>query len=254
MDNHYFVSAVNYGWTVDGDAIGDRTDIGHWWEWFRGPNSANFLAALYAEAGQNFGDFGAWPRLAADPGGENRIIVFKSCFPNSALQGEPDAAPPPIDNNPLRGQDAYAGDHTVANAKGIYIDLLQYFRTRQDKLFIVIAAPPLLDGTWATNARAFNTWLVNDWLSGYPYKNVAIFDYYNVLTSNGGDADTNDLGAADGNHHRWWNGAVQHQQTVANHTAAYASGDEHPSRAGNEKATSEFVQLLNVFYHRWAGD
>ena len=67
MDNNYFASATNYGWTVGEDAIGDRTDIGNWWEWFRGPNSANILAALYAENGQNFGDYGSWPRLASDP-------------------------------------------------------------------------------------------------------------------------------------------------------------------------------------------
>ena len=253
MNNHYFVSATNYGWTVGEDAIGDRTDIGHWWEWFRGPTSSAILAALYGENGQNFGDYGAWPRLASDPGGENQIIVIKSCFPNSALQGDPDAAPPPIANNPLRGQDASSEHHTVANVKGIYIDLLDYFRTRQDKLFVVVAAPPLQDGAWAANARAFNNWLVHDWLSGYPYANVAVFDFYNVLTSNGGNPAINDLGWADGNHHRWRNGAVQHQQTVASHTAAYPSGDDHPNRAGNAKATGEFVQLLNVFYHRWVG-
>jgi hypothetical protein len=246
MNNNYFVSATNYGWTVAGDVIDDRTDIGNWWEWFRGPNSANILAALYAENGRNFGDYGAWPRLASDPGGENQIVVFKSCFPDSALQGDPGAAPPPIASNPLRGQEAYSEYHTVANAKGIYMDLLEYFGTRQDKLFVVITAPPLHDGAWASNACAFNDWLVNDWLSGYPYENVAVFDFYNVLTSNGGDPDTNDLGWHSGNHHRWWNGAVQHQQTVASDTAAYPSGDDHPNRAGNTKAKGEFVQLFNA--------
>ncbi len=253
MNNNYYVSATNYGWEVEGDIIGDRTDIGNWWEWFRGPTSATILDALYNETGQNFGDYGSWPRLATDPGGENTIILFKSCFPNSALKGSPSDPVPPIDSNPLRGQDAYSEYHTVANAKGIYMDLLQYFATRQDKLFIVITAPPLIDGTWASNARAFNNWLLNDWLDAYPYSNVAVFDFYNVLTSNGGDPNTNDLGWEQGNHHRWWNGAVQHLQTVANDTAAYPTGDDHPSRAGNEKATGEFVRLLNVFYNRWAG-
>ena len=106
------------------------------------------------------------------------------------MQGNPADPPPPIADNPLRGQDGWSDAHTVANAKGIYIDLLAYFRTRQDKLFVVITAPPLQDGTWAANARAFNNWLVNDWLVGYPYKNVAVFDYYNVLTSNGGTPTT----------------------------------------------------------------
>ena len=254
MQNNYYASATNYGWSVAGDPIGDRTDIGNWWEWFRGPDSAGYLAALYAENGQNFGDYGAWPRLASDPGGPNRIVVFKSCFPNSALQGDPSAAPPAIGSNPLRGQDAYSPEHTIANAKGIYIDLLGYFGQHPEKLFVVVTAPPLSDGSWAENARAFNNWLVNDWLQNYSPRNVAVFDFYNVLTSNAGSPSTSDLGAAGGNHHRWWNGAVQHLQTVASGTLAYPSGDDHPNRAGNEKAAAEFIRLLNVFYHRWAGN
>lgn len=253
MENNYFVSATNYGWEVEGDAIGDRTDIGHWWEWFRGPHSGQILAALYAESRQNVGDYGSWPRLASQPAGENRIVLFKSCFPNSSLQGSPLDAVPAIDANPLRGQDADSSQLTVANAKGIYADLLQYFRTRPDKLFVVITAPPLQDGTWAANARALNEWLVNDWLAGYPLSNVAVFDFYNVLTSNAGSADVNDLDHSDGNHHRVWGGLVQHQRTLAQDTSAYPSGDDHPSRAGNQKATGEFVRLLNVYYHRWAG-
>ena len=143
---------------------------------------------------------------------------------------------------------------TVANAKAIYIQLLTYFSTRQDKLFIVITAPPLADfdtdAASAANARAFNNWLVNDWLSGYTYTNVAVFDFYNVLTS-GPSASRNDAGQAAGNHHRWWEGAVQHLQTADNNFLVYPSGDSHPSRAGNEKATAEFVPLLNIYYNRW---
>ncbi len=108
--------------------------------------------------------------------------------------------------------------------------------------------------TIAANARAFNNWLVNEWLAGYPYKNVAVFDFYNVLTSNGGDADTNDAGWEAGNHHRWWHGAIQHIQTVDYNMAAYPSGDDHPSQAGNQKATSEFLNLLNVAYNNWKGE
>ena len=251
MENNYYVSATNYGWSVAGDAIGDRTDIGNWWEWFRGPNSLKILAALYRENDQNFGDYDSWPRLAKDPGGENQIILFKSCFPNSALQGDPKSRLPEIGGNPLRGQDASSEFHTVANAKGIYIDLLEYFRSRPDKLFIVITAPPLQDDTWAGNTRAFNDWLVNDWLKDYPHQNVAVFDLYNVLTSNGGNPESSDLNSDVGNHHRWWNGGVQHLHSESRDTAAYSSGDDHPDRVGNDKATHEFIQLLNVFYHRW---
>jgi hypothetical protein len=242
MENNYFVSATNYGWGPDG--IGDRTDIINWPEWFTGPNRDAILAALYNENGQNFGGFGEWPRLSEDPGGENQIILFKSCFPNSNMGGNP--------NDPAATE--LNEDLSVANAKAVYNDLLTYFVTRQDKLFIAITAPPLADfdtdAATAANARAFNYWLVNDWLSGYNYPNVAVFDFYNVLTS-GPSASRNDAGQAAGNHHRWWDGAVQHIQTVDNNFLTYPSGDSHPSRAGNEKATTELVPLLNVYYNRW---
>ncbi|MEW6367963.1 MAG: hypothetical protein AB1714_25305 [Acidobacteriota bacterium] len=248
-DNNYFVSDTNYGWGLD--SIGDTTDIGHWWTWFRGPSSSAYLGELYAESDQHC----SYSRMGTNPGGENEVIMFKSCFPNSALQGNPNAAVPTIDNNTLRGQDCYSDAHTVANAKGIYIDILEYFLSRQDKLFIVICAPPLSSGTWASNARAFNQWLVNDWLDGYPYNNVFVFDFYNVLTTNGGSANTNDLYQSGGNHHRWWNGAVQHKTDGDNdgnpNVLEYPSGDDHPSRAGNLKATAEFLPLLNVAYNRF---
>jgi hypothetical protein len=252
--NNYFVSDTNYEWGPDDadlgyETIGDHTDIGHWYNWFVGPNSITYTTALYNE----FGSHSYYTRLTdPDPSRENEIIMFKSCFPNSNLRGDPTADPPPIESNPLRGQAASGNsNHTVANAKGIYIALLNYFETQPDKLFIVITAPPVQDSTYAANARAFNNWLVNDWLDGYEYDNVAVFDFYNVLTSNGGDSNTNDLGQEEGNHHRWWGGAVQHQQTVSSDTGAYPTEDDHPSRAGNLKATGEFVPLLNVYYNRW---
>jgi hypothetical protein len=246
-DNNYFVSDTNYGWGPG--SIGDYTDIGHWWTWFRGPSSATYLAALYAESDQH----SSYSRLADDPGGPNQIVMFKSCFPNSNLQGSPSDPIPPITSNPLRGQDSSSEYHTISNAKGIYNDLLNYFATRQDKLFVVITAPPLQDGTWADNARAFNTWLVQDWLDGYPYHNVAVFDFYNVLTSNGGNWYTNDLGWATGNHHRYRNGVIEYITNQGGNVTAYPDGgnDDHPSAAGNQKATGEFVSLLNIFYNRW---
>ncbi len=241
-DNNYFVSDTNYGWGPD--EIGSSTDIGNWWDWFRGPSSSTYLAALYAESGQN----SSYSRLGSSPDGENEIIMFKSCYPNSSIEGSPSDPVPPIGSNPLRGN---SGPLTVANAKGIYIDLLEYFKTRPDKLFIAIAAPPLRDGTYAANARAFNNWLVNEWLVGYPLANVFVFDFYNVLTSNGGSANANDLGWETGNHHRWWNNSVQHKTDGGGNTLAYPTGDDHPSRAGNQKATAEFVTLLNVAYNRF---
>lgn len=244
-DNNYYVSATNYG--TGPDSIGDRTDVINWPEWFTGEYRDTYLAWLYALDEQNFGDFGSWSRMGTNPGGENVVILFKSCFPNSNLYGNPSDPP-----------DAVVSDaFTVGNFKAVYNNLLTYFTTRQDKLFVVILAPPYATGEWdfdygrAANARAFNNWMMTQWLASYPHPNVAVFDFYNVLTSNGGNADTNDLGWASGNHHRWWSGAVQHQQTVDINYAAYPTDDSHPSQAGNVKSTEEFVPLLNVFYNRW---
>jgi hypothetical protein len=255
-DNNYFVSDTNYDWGPD--AIGSTTDFGHWWLWFRGPDSDRYVAALYAESEQH-----SWySRMdLPPPGDENEIIMFKSCFPNSALQGEPQDPVPSISDNPLLGQDSYSEFHTVANAKGIYADLLEYFASRPDKLFVAITAPPQSDPTFSGNARVFNEWLMDDWLEGYPYPNVFVFDFYNVLTTNGGNPNTNDLDRETGNHHRWWSDEIQHKTdgdndnnpNVLEYPSVYEDGssDDHPSQAGNLKATSEFVLLLNVAYNRW---
>jgi hypothetical protein len=220
-ENNYFVSDTNYGWGPE--AIGDRTDIPNWTEWFAGENTSIYMEALLNENGQH----ASYTRTLSDPGGENEIVMFKSCFPNSALEGNPNDAPDP------------EGWLSVGHAKYVYNEILQYFATRPDKLFVVITAPPLSDSTYAANARAFNDWLLNDWLRGnnYTLNNVAVFDFYNVLTSP--DA-----------HHRFDNGSVEYSAASGN-TLYYPSEDDHPSVQGSQKATDEFVPLLNVFYHRW---
>jgi len=225
--NNYFVSDTNYGWGPD--SIGDRTDILDWPEWFLGPESARYLAALYQESGRH----SPYSRPLPDPGSENEIIMFKSCFPNSNLEGDPDDPPTPY------------GGLTVGHAKYIYNQLLSYFSTRPDKLFIVVTAPPVSDPTFAANARAFNDWLVDGWLkeNGYPLHNVAVFDFHAVLTG-------------PNNHHRVCEGQLQRLTEPGMDTAYYLAspGDDHPSAEGNRKATMEFVPLLNVFYHLWRAE
>jgi len=225
--NNYFVSDTNYSWgpTWTGNGpIGDYTDIPNWTEWFRSASTPTYMSALFNESGQH----SSYTRTVVNPGGENEIIMFKSCFPNSALEGSPSDPP------------SASGELTVGHAKYVYNQILQYFGAHPEKLFIVITAPPLQDDTYAANARAFNEWLMNDWLTenGYTLSNVAVFDFYNVLT---GDA----------NHHRYFGGAIEHVFTAGANTLHYPSGDDHPSITGSRKATTEFVPLLNIFYHRW---
>jgi hypothetical protein len=248
-DNHYFVSDTNYGWGPDG--IGDRTDIGDWWSWFRGSSSATYLSSLYTESDQHCG----YSRLATDPGGPNEIVLFKSCFPNSQLSG-PNGPIPAIADNPLKGRSGTGGgDFTVANAKGVYLDLLKYFGAHPGRLFVAVVAPPVASPD-TPGGRALADWMVDHWLqdSGYTTGNVLVFDFYNVLSSKTGSG-ANDAGLASGNHHRVWNGAVQHKTDDGADRLAYPSGsDSHPNAAGDRKATAEFVPLLNAAYNAWKGN
>jgi hypothetical protein len=263
-DNNYFVSDTNYYWgPVDpdwGEHIGSRTDIGDWYNWFLGPRRDGNMASLYSQTGI-FGDLWTNRITNPDPEGENQIIMFKSCFPNSAvLSGNPTDPPrqsSPGDSNPIWGRST--GEvteenqlYSVSNVKGMYRDLLTYFADHRDKLFILITPPPNTGGS-ADLARAINTWLVYHWLDDYPYNNVAVFDFFNVLTSNGGAATINDLGAAAGNHHCLRYGQVRYTIQTGNNYAAYPSEDSHPTAAGGRKATVEFVPLLNIAYHAWKG-
>ena len=221
--SNYFVSDTNYGWGPG--SIGDATDIVNWPQWFGPERDEAILQALYNETAQN----SSYTRTLSNPGGENEVIMFKSCFPNSDLYGSPGDQPTPGDY-----------DYSVGSSKYIYNLILDYFRTRPDKLFIAITAPPLSDSSNAANARAFNDWLVNDWLANYEGNNVAVFDFYNVLTG-------------PENHHRYNNGQIEHVYQQGMNTNYYASspGDDHPSQAGSRKATDEFIPLLNIYYNRW---
>jgi hypothetical protein len=269
--NNYHIHDTNYDWgPVDEDAgdanvIGNHTDIGYWYNWFLAPHRDTYLQQLYAN--ERLTDGIAWSDSCADPGGENTIILFKSCFV-SATYISGSAGDPPLAAglaNPIRGigMDVDAGAYTVANIKGLYRDLLTYFASRQDKLFVLITTPPSCPGEASPAMpllRDINNWLVGSWLSGYAYNNVMVFDFSCVLTSNGGDTETNDLGAAGGSHHRFRNGAIEHV-TGPSPMLAYgtwdqgsASWDNHPTPTGGLKATAEFLPLLNIAYNRWRGN
>jgi hypothetical protein len=231
--NNYYVSDTNYGWGPSN--IGDHTDIGDWWTWFRGTNASTYTSALYANTQIN----SSYSRTLASPGGENTIIMFKSCFPNSGVGGSPSDAIPPIGTNPLKGNSM--NDLTVGNAKGVYLDLLEYFKLHPEKMFVLVVSPPLrasdTNSTQARNARALANWLVSPTglLNGYTANNVFVFDYYNILT---------------GGHHRVVGSDVEHSVGPSNYLR-FPTGDSHPSAAGDRIATAEFVPLLNAAYNSW---
>ena len=264
-ENRYYVTDTNYDWgpedrdSRDGKRIGHHTDIGHWYNWFLGPNRDIYLRALYTT--RHVSD-AIGRNSIPDPGGENVIVLFKSCFTSAqVIYGNPNDPPTPKgQRNPLYGKDAMNDTvHTVGNIKGVYRDLLGYFATRPDRLFVLITTPPshdqAVDREMAAKLRAINIWLVSQWLEGYPHRNVAVFDYHNVLTSNGGNPRRNDLGAATGSHHRYRDGKVEHVAGKSDFLAYPSEGpDNHPTAAGHKKATGELLPLLNIFVHCWQGD
>lgn len=196
--------------------IGEDTDIEHWHTKF-GTMMDRIL--MTDRQDQTYGDSRT-----------NRIVAFKSCYPNNDFVG-PGVEP----------GDPDSPERTVANAKAAYHALLPLFAERPDVLFLAVTAPPRAKpqkgmkeklGSMFKNepepadwAREFNTWLAdteNGWLGGYMLKNIAVFDYYDVLTKHG---ETN------------W--------------SAYATGggkDSHPSRSGNEAAAATFVEVLEAAY------
>lgn len=282
--NNYYVNDVTYGWepasltdtltkkikrkvleklgkaNEGAYGVGNRTDIGQMPEWFLGPDSDRIMASVYGENREtdNYGDHSnsssASPLPNPDLAAENQVVMFKSCYPNTLLKGNA-SDPASQVKNPVRNFKAGSEEHTVANAKRIFNDQLAYFGKHPDKFFVIVTPPPRIelpeDGQIA---RGFSNWLVHDWLkeNNYPLNNVMVFDLFNILTSGHGSKQS-DAGEEQGNHHRIWNGGVQHVVQTDNHLLVYPrkEGDNHPSPAGLQKATQEFVPLLNYYYSSW---
>jgi len=244
-DAGYFFSGIDYTWTATQNVqIGDYTDIGDWWTWFMDqtvqgngiPRRDNIMNSVYVEYDKDI-QYGDYTRTLSDPGGENEIIMFKSCYPNSDILA--DNATNPED---IYGDPAGSNTYTETNVRALYDTILTYFKANPGRMFVVITAPPLSSATNAARARSFNNWLVYDWLqdAGWENKNVYVWDWYNVLT----DAD---------NHHRVEDGVVVHTtDPTSGNTAIYIDGDDHPNAAGCQKSTAEFVPVLDIWYDSWA--
>ncbi|MFX1502462.1 MAG: hypothetical protein ACFFDH_15990 [Promethearchaeota archaeon] len=237
-NNNYYVSESYYSWNpasglVDfwGDCNpGDATNTNSWQLWFNDdPELADesVMPYVYDEVGyypDHFGESIREELLYVDnntispASGENTIIMFKSCFPESEV-----------------------GD-SITDEQDNYNVLLPYFEDHQDKLFILIIPPPEIDLDYPANTRVLANWLVNDWLANFSYQNVGVFDFYNVLT----DPD---------NHHTANESGIYHHIESDSSNEIYPDyhnpGDDHPIRPGLTKASNEFVLLLNYYYHRW---
>ena len=221
-ENNYSVHEATYG-----SKVGEDTDINHWHAKFR-----DHMNTILRTDHQD--------RLYSD-NSVNNIVVFKSCYPNNDIKA--DGTPPGDPDSPER---------TMASCKAAYNSLFELFRQQPDTLFVAVTPPPLakpvlykkekmleflktLVGRPDTvekvgrRARAFNNWLKDTeagWLSNYNLKNVVVFDYYDILTKDGGS--------------NWAKYPTKQGR------------DSHPSGEGNAIASKEFVIFLNKAM-RYAG-
>ena len=161
----------------------------------------------------------------------NRIVMFKSCYPNSAFK--------------LDGPQTQTV-LTLTNAQAAMRALRDELARHSNTLFVYFTAPPLrarasserlwkfvakrwlnkpdsaTEQTHAANtAREFNNWMKSPtgWLEGYTGHNIVVFDYFNILT---GDGRSNFLEFASRN-----------------------GTDDHPSAAGQQIAAERCVPFLN---------
>lgn len=168
------------------------------------------MALVYRELGTMNAENSLAPADA-----QNTIVLFKSCFPNSDT-----------------------GD-SIDDEMTVYSSLLPYFAGRPDKMFILVTPPPMIRISNPGLTRQLCRWLTDrqeGWLAGQDTGNVFVFDLYNILTHP--DA-----------HHRIENGQEVHREAVGANSLYYDShGDDHPNQEGNEKATEEFIPLLDHWH------
>jgi len=203
-DNGYYVADTYYGW----NEMGDRTDTTDWPDWFNDTVMPSVYSELDTMTANN--------TIEPTPG-ENEIVMFKSCFPNSDV-----------------------GDD-ISDEQAIYNSLLPYFGAHPDKMFILVTSPPMQYISNPGKTRELANWLVDGWLADYNTGNVFVFDLYNVLT-------------APDNHHYLIDGKPVHIVNDSSNELYYdADGDDHPNAEGNIKAAQEFVPLLNYWYEQFKG-
>jgi len=207
------VHDTDYGDDVPGtpdpnhNPIGDFTDVSDWYFWFH-----NHLTGLLE-----------WK---CPPGESNQIVMFKSCYPNSAIYEE--GVPPGDPTNE---------NATSYNYKAAYISLTNIFASNSNTFFIPVTAPPMRPGDGyneddAKRGRSFFTWLRKDYVENYrnltDLRNVAVFDLLDVLA------------------------AQESKPKGANSLApGYRTHDSHPNPKGSKAATGAFLPWFRNALNYW---
>lgn len=211
----YLVHEASYS-----SIIGQKTDLFDWLPKFRAQ-----MPRILATGHQD--------QLLAQA--RNHVVLFKSCFPNSAFK--PDRADTGNPAGPAL---------TLPNARATLRAVRDELAKHPDVLFVYLTAPPLLarstsEPQWkraakkllgrttrdveqvaaAAGARTFNNWVKSPdgWLKGYSHRNIVVFDYFDLLT---GEGKSNFL-----------------------QFPSEGGRDDHPSAEGQQRVTAALVPFLN---------
>ncbi|MCC6749300.1 MAG: hypothetical protein IT371_16675 [Deltaproteobacteria bacterium] len=129
---------------VDGYVIGDHTDPPDFPTNFNTPKYFEVIAGWELEKGK-----------------QHEVVMFKSCFPASAIES----------------------DQKLADYKKWYLSLVPTFTKHPKILFLPLSTPPLTRAETqpehAARARAFAKWLTTEYVKQAP--NVRAFDLFNAL-------------------------------------------------------------------------
>jgi hypothetical protein len=246
------VNEITYGDSVSPDTgrpasldppAGDHTDMCHWILWFN-----DYLQAMKRYDCAN---------------GTNKIIMFKSCFPNSAISengtepGDPFASTQTLVNYKAIYRHPNGPGRTYSYNSRVYKPLEDIFAANPGTLFIAVTAPSQIPSetcnNWADRARVFDNWLKTTWLNSYnaahPHlRNVAVFDFFDVLAYANSDTRIENYTPADG--------SPAGNYPVRNMTKSqYRTGDSHPNVLADQTATVVFAtspsNFMDAAWNRW---
>jgi hypothetical protein len=216
----YRVRSATYG-----SKLGEHTDLFDWPEKF----GKHVDELVTTEDGS----------VAMTGGKKHDVVMFKSCFPNNRFVGRGEVP------GSARGPAL-----TVENAKAALRSILPTLERHPQTLFVYLTIPPNAPrtyperlGVWALRAitgksttskmekqaelaRELNSWVVAEhgWLEGYPRKNVAVIDYFDLLAGSG-QSNFLVFPSKDGK-------------------------DSHPTSEGQKKVAPEILRALNAAVER----
>lgn len=238
-------TAYNRDFAPSGNTgISDYTDIGHWYTWFVDTTYRDNIQACVDTTSNRTNEYGSYDTLLGNTDAENRIIMIKSCYPNSNIYDSNSTVPSDLYGRAYNYQSGEVNVHTITNIKALYREMLSYMMTRPEKMYVILAQPPLSSGNTtagrAANARELCNWLYFDWLndSNWVNKNVYVFPYYNNLTS-------------DSNMTEYRDSTIHYLFVEDSNYLAYPTGDDHPSTAGQQKAANDLAPILKGWYNRY---